>query len=268
MKITSEGAKMYPLSSPQKNIWNLQKYYSESSISAINGLLIFDDRKNSKILEKSVNKFVENQEGIRLQLAEKGNDVYQYVSEYKYFEIPVIQFDDIDEAKDHFQNTNNKTIEMTNSVMYRFCIFLTPNQSGIFFYFNHIVADAWTASIFCKDIIKNYNLLLNGETISSEKYTYVDYIKSEKQYFTSTRYDKDREYWYSRFTKQPLLKKIKPFFNKSTTIISNRFTKTIPRDISNKIKTWCFNNNISIAVIFEAIIFSYLYKINEKSEER
>lgn len=258
---------MYPLTTPQKNIWNLQKFYSDSSISNVSGMLTFDRQLDTNNLERAVNLFVKEQSGIRLRFIEKGKDVCQYVTDYEYINIPVISFGSINEARDYFLSDSQLQFCLTDSPMYRFYIFVTPEQSGVYPCFSHLISDAWTLSIFCRRVMESYSIICNGQDIIENSISYLDYVQNEENYMNSQKYINDHEYWEKRFNSKPELSKIKPCCDESRTARANRFTRILDKNKSANLKKWCMDNNCSIAVLFEAVLFIYLHRINEQANE-
>ena len=258
---------MYSLTTPQKNIWNLQKFYSDSSISNISGMLTFDKLLDTDMLEKAVNKFVKEQNGIRLRFTEKGRDVYQYVTEYEYINIPVKSFGSINKARNFFASDSHTPFCMTDSPMYRFYIFVTPEKSGVYPCFSHLISDAWTLSIFCRSVMENYSLLRDGQDIIDNSISYLDYVQSEEKYINSQKFVKDSDYWNNKFISKPELTKIKPCCEESKTAKAKRITNILDKNTSADLKNWCSDNSCSLAVLFEAAMFIYLHRINEHGNE-
>ena len=84
--------KYYNLTTPQKNIWNLQQYYSDTSISNLCGAIFYGEKRDEKLLEKAVNHIIYANTGLRLQLDEIDGEAVQYIAEYEYEQIPVRSF--------------------------------------------------------------------------------------------------------------------------------------------------------------------------------
>lgn len=57
---------MYSLTTPQQNIWNLQKYYEKTSISNLCGAIFYDVKLDYVVLNRAINKEIEIQAGLRL----------------------------------------------------------------------------------------------------------------------------------------------------------------------------------------------------------
>lgn len=62
----------FHLTTPQQNIWNLQKYYRGTAIANLCGAVFFQERRDSKLLPESVNA-VKNIMGIGMMLGSKGH---------------------------------------------------------------------------------------------------------------------------------------------------------------------------------------------------
>lgn len=60
----------FQLTTPQQNIWNLQKFYEDSNISNICGAIFYDTKLESDFLSQAINKEIELQTGLRLQFCE------------------------------------------------------------------------------------------------------------------------------------------------------------------------------------------------------
>ena len=257
---------MYALTAQQENIWNLQRYYEESGISNISGILSFEEKLDLNMFEKALNAFIKNNTGMRLQFQEKGKEVYQYVAEYQYEEIPVLKFAKMQDAREYFEKESKKPFSMTDTKMYRFCMFESEERNGVYTCFNHLVSDAWTLSLFCREAMQNYYQLSQGEQISEKEASYVDYIQKEKEYKASARYLKDEVYWKERFGIKPKLSFVKPNAAESKTVDAARMVKVLDEEMAKKVKEICVAYQISPAVLYEAVVFTYLYKLNETEE--
>lgn len=256
---------MFPITIPQQNIWNLQKYYSQSSISNICGMLVFEEHYNPKLLAGAVNAFVKRQEGMRIRFMEKGKEVFQYAVSYEEIEIPNLHFATLNEAKEYFEQEGKKPFPMTESALYRFFVFDTPKECGVCLCLSHLISDAFTLSLFCRKIIE----YLQNPNAESEHDTasYLDFVRAETDYLKSNRFQNDSLYWSERFSEKPAISRIKPGCVESTSAEAKRITKQIHEKETTQLKTWCDKNQISLAVLFEAAVFAYLYRINESPKE-
>lgn len=263
---------MYELTTQQQNIWNLQSYYEDTSISNISGILHFKERLDTDILKKAINLYVKYQEGARLRFVKGGSRVRQYVAEYEPFEIPVKQFVNLsdmhifadEEAKIPYHFGENKE---ASEWMYHFTIYETTKACGIIIHMNHLISDAWTLSLFCGTVIEYYRMFMKGINAELQFFRYIDYIQKEKIYLESDRFQKDTTYWRNRFTEAPVRKQIKPEIKEAVGISSIRLTEKIMGELSERIRKFCVKHSFSPAIIFESVIFTYLSKINNSKKE-
>ena len=74
-----------PLTMPQKNMYETEQFFDGTSICNIGGLLFLKiNNINIDILEKAVNKVIENSDGIRIKVVEENFKPFQSVFNYEY----------------------------------------------------------------------------------------------------------------------------------------------------------------------------------------
>ena len=112
----------YSLTTPQQNIWNLQKYYADSAISNICGAIFYDTRLRTDILSQAINKEIELQAGLRLQFCEIDGKPAQYVADYTYQDIPVRVFNTKEDYAVFANDFARQPVKLTGGRMYEFCI--------------------------------------------------------------------------------------------------------------------------------------------------
>ena len=250
----------YPLTTQQRNIWNLQKAYN-NSITNISGYIVFDAVLDKKKLAEAINLFVKSQEGMRLVITEDGKDIFQTPFAFRHFDIPVLYFEDDSSAKWFFEKDSLIPFDPNNE-FYRFYIFTIKESTGIYLCFNHLIADAWSASIFCNSVIKYYQQLSEGSNIEIVPGSYLDYIEKESKYVLSRRFARDKEYWEKYFSEKPVLSYIVPERKESIDGRAQRHTQILGPEMSMQIQQSCSEYGISPAVLFEAAVFIYLHRIN------
>ena len=255
----------YPLTTQQRNIWNLIRTYN-SSIANISGIIIFNSVLDTDKLAEAINLFVKSQEGIRIRISEEGKNIFQIPEDYCHFDVPVYQFDSLSDATRFFTQEGRVPFKSTDR-LYRFCIFTAEGHTGVFPCCSHLVADAWSLSLFCNSIIENYIKLANDDEIEPACFSYLEYAEKESEYILSQRFSRDKEYWETRFSEKPQLSFIVPERKDSFDGKSERFTSVLERDVSERIYNCCSENGISPAILFEAATLIYLHNINDSCDE-
>lgn len=55
------------LTTPQQNIWNLQKYYPDTAIANLCGAIFYNEKRDVEKLKQALNLVIEKQAGFRLR---------------------------------------------------------------------------------------------------------------------------------------------------------------------------------------------------------
>lgn len=258
----------YNLTEPQKNIYLREEYYNGTSINNISFTYCINRRLDKEVCKKVINKILEINDGLRLRISKENNNIVQYIKDYEYEEIEVINCfnKDMDEIKDVMQKDAEIPFKFFDSKLYKIKIYLLPkSKTGIYIKLHHIIADAWVTKILLKQFNEIYNLLVNDQDYITDKHSYIDFINKEKSYIESEAYKKDKEYWeeYLKNVPESIQFKDVALNNESKSI---RFTKYIPTELSKKINKYCKERSITPYSFFMSVYAIYLYKTLGKNE--
>ena len=249
---------VYNLTNPQKNIYQVEMTFKENtSINHITSFLKLDGNLDPVLLDKTINKIIELNDSFRIKFIEKDENLFQYIDEYKYTPINVVNLDkdDVDEFIDNY-----KKLEISLKTPFNFTIVLTPSCSFIFYKSHHIIADAWGMTQVAEQIKEIYTLLENDKDLSTyTKPSYLTLINRETKYFESKKYDIDKDFWLNYVAS---IDDTKPFNNINIfEAKASRFEQVIDNDLFNKISVFCKENGISNYSFFLGIIAIYFNKI-------
>ena len=187
--------KYYNLTSPQKNIWNTEQYYKNTAINNICGSILIEENVDLSILAQAINKFIETNDSFKLRIKIINGIPNQYFIENKIYDFEIFNFNNIDEIKNQAQAMVNTPFEILESQLFDFRLFKLPNGFGGFIInAHHIISDAATFGMIGKEVMSNYSKLKNCEELVSKSFSYSDYIKSEQEYFSGPRFEKDKIY--------------------------------------------------------------------------
>ena len=255
--------KYYNLTSPQKNIWNTEQYYKNTAINNICGSILIEESVDLSILAQAINKFIETNDSFKLRIKIINGIPNQYFIENKIYDFEIFNFNNIDEIKNQAQAMVNTPFEILESQLFDFRLFKLPNGFGGFIInAHHIISDAATFGMIGKEVMSNYSKLKNCEELVSKSFSYSDYIKSEQEYFSSPRFEKDKIYWNELFSDLPEVVSIPFSKNENNSIVANRIEFMFNIDLLNRINEFCKINNISLYNFLIAIYSIYIGKIN------
>lgn len=252
----------YDLTTPQQNIWNLQSYYSDTSIANICGAVFYREKREEEQLKKAINVLIENQSALRLRFVMKDGKARQYVKEYEHVNLPTRRFQEETEFEQYAQKVAATPIGLLDRDMFRIEIVYVGEQQGIFAVLSHLISDAWTFSLIVNEVDQIYYDLHDAVLPKSSNENYLKFIEEENAYFQSKRFQKDKDFWNGKYHEKPESSPIRYEKIKNKSIVAKRFERKLSDNLSNKIVSVCRTKNISEAVLFEASLMCYLYKIN------
>ena len=91
--------KMFKLTNPQKNIWNMEFYYSDTNICNICGTGLIKEEINIDLLKKAINILVSKNDSFRIRLTLENNIPMQYFTDFEPFDIEVIKISSMEELR-------------------------------------------------------------------------------------------------------------------------------------------------------------------------
>ncbi len=256
---------LYELTTPQKSIWKIESFFPNTNINNIAGSLKIDNNVNYLALEKAFNLIILENEAFRLNFTLKNAIPYQYINNYTYFNIDIIDINTEEEFTVFKNNFINKCFNTINTNLFYVKLLRMYDGSGyMFLSTHHLISDGYSMSLFINQIYNNYISICSNEVIlPSPKPSYLDFIKNNSNYLLSEKFFKARNYWEEQFCNLPSILNFKKSLNTSSISCSVK-KYTIDSSLMSKIKIYCSNNNISENIFFLAIFSIYLNKIFDK----
>ena len=87
-------AKKYELTNPQKSIYLTEQYYSGTTINNICGTSIINSTLDFELLKKAINIVIKNNDSFQIHFKLENNNLKQFLSDYKYQNIEIIDIQD------------------------------------------------------------------------------------------------------------------------------------------------------------------------------
>lgn len=255
---------LYDLTSSQDSIWLTEEYISNTSINNMGGYLYIDSKVDFDALNEAINLFIKYNDAPKLRFCIEKGIPKQYLVEYSPIQFDLVSLNSTEEAKELAQKEINTPFNIVDSKLFNFVMFKLPDGSGGFTtLFHHLISDAWNISLFLSEVMDYYSSITNQREIDSNFYpSYIDYIKSENEYKSSNRFQKDHDFWNSLFDTEPVVSHISPNSNISADTLAKRITFNLDTNIYSRISEFCKNNNCSIYTFFMTIYSLYIAKIN------
>lgn len=249
----------------------MRNFIRELILIIFYGTAIIENKVDFDLLKKAISIFLDNHDSFHLELVLDNNEMKQTLNNKKSFDVEIVDID----SKDDIKSIENDMISHVFDVYHgdTFCtkIFrLSDGTGGFIFNIHHLFADSWSLGIVANDIVRIYSCLVNGdEIIENDNFSYLDYIDSEKEYFASNKFKKDKEYWNNIFNTIPEQATIPgSLFDTSSNFspIAKRESFNIDKDLLNKIDDFCKSFNVSIFNFFMAVFAFYIGRVSGKDD--
>lgn len=259
--------KLFNLTIPQKAIFLSEQYSSGTNLNSIGGNIIIEEKVDLDLLEKALNIFVKNNDALRIRIHMEDSIPMQYIVPYEPFYLKRVFLKDKQDLDKLTSETVACPFNFFDSSLFNFTLFkFEDGTGGLTLSFHHIISDAWSISLFVDGIIKIYSNLLNNTTINeNENNSYLDFVKSEQDYFNTSRFKKDKEFWNSFFSSEPEHIIISNKKEKNITTTAKRKSFLLDKELYKKITSLCKEANCSLFTFFMAIYSLYLARINNSN---
>lgn len=253
---------IYQLTTPQKNIWELEQINGEGTpINHILSILKLKGTLNENLLVKTINKIIESNDSFRIKFIKDGAEIHQYFKSYEYCPIETkhLDTDDISEAIDEYQN-----LALSLDKTFSFCLIFTPNYTYVLYKSHHIIADAWSMTQIADQIKDFYEKLSKDESTESfEKPSYKNFINREISYYESNKYNIDKQFWNDYVTHISTTKLFN--YNDNFQKDGKRYIQPIDNNLFNSISIYCERNKITEYSFFLGVLTLYFNKIYNTS---
>lgn len=260
---------LYELTNPQKPIWLTEQYFTDTAVNTICGYTFITDTVNLEVLKKAIYEMIKSNDGMRLKINSKNDNVLQYVSDFEPFYIPTVELHTKEDIEKKALEMASIPFIQSNEFLFQFLLFKLPNNSGGFIVnVHHLIGDSWSLGLIAKEVTTIYSELLANCYEEKNYPSYLSYIETEKNYKDSEKYLKDKAYWEEIFKTVPEVASLQTFKEEKKEISCEgkreRFTFA-SKDLIN-IQTFCDRHKISVYNFFMAIYSLYISKISNLSD--
>ncbi len=266
--VTDPDRKSATITHPQKRVWYTEKIHPGTPLHNIGGSIMINGRIDFKLLEESINAFIQKHGGLRLVFIEEQAEPKQYVSSYRKIKLDFFDFSQYDNSEARFEQwvtrEAEKPLVIEQGQLFYFAMFsISDSDNGYLVKFHHLIADGWSTNIMTEQICDNYTRLLKGESIADRlEYSYLEYVASEQHYLCSPRFFKDKVFWNEKFKDLSSLS----FRKSSANLAGKRKRFELETELSGQIKAFVEQSKCSLNAFFITFYLLYLYKTTQQED--
>lgn len=258
--------KKYNLTYPEQAIYLTEQFYKNTNVNSICGTAIVEAKLDFDILKKAINYVVLKNDSFRIHLVQNKQGIEQYISDYKEFDIEIIDIHGKEDVATIENNIMQNNFHLFENDLFEFKIFRFENGNGGFLLnIHHIIADAWTLGLTCRKIMNVYANLKDFETIHDISSSYIDYIDDEQKYINSEKFSKDKAYWDKLLNDFPVSADLPSDLNSKDaelSCIGERLSFIVPKPKMKQIKDFCNANKVSNFAFLMAVYSIYIGRIS------
>ena len=150
--------KVYNLTNPQKNIWNIEKYYSGTSINNVGGSVYFKCPMDISVLQQAVANVIANVDIFKLNFKIEGENIIQFFTDSQEQYIPeIIELNSLSQLYPIEEQMCQTPFAFESNNLFNCKIFkFSDNTAATVLIIHHIISDSWTVGLFCKQIVQEY----------------------------------------------------------------------------------------------------------------
>ncbi len=202
----------FPLSSTQQAVWLDQLLAPDLPCYNVGGGLYFNGEIRLDLWERVIAQVVHDNDALRIILVDQLPLAGQKVLDQVDFKLVCHDYsakaDGEQQAWAHIERTFAVAFPLYGGLLWEIqWIQVTPRRGCFLFRFHHLIADGTSISLIGNAVVEAYNRLLRGEPANVANDlagpSYLDFVASDLRYLESPRYEKDREFWFSRLARAP-----------------------------------------------------------------
>ena len=258
--------KKYNLTYPEQAIYLTEQFYKNTNVNSICGTAIVEAKLDFDILKKAINYVVLKNDSFRIHLVQNKQGIEQYISDYKEFDIEIIDLHGKEDVATIENNIMQNNFHLFENDLFEFKIFRFENGNGGFLLnIHHIIADAWTLGLTCRKIMNVYANLVDFETVHDVGSSYIDYINDEQKYLGSEKFSKDKAYWDKLLNDFPVSADLPSDIisqNVELSCVGERLSFIVPKPKIKQIKDFCNTYKVSIFAFLMAVYSIYIGRIS------
>lgn len=267
-----ESIEYYELSNPQRRIWRTELLYERREMANIGYLVELKGTYNLDLLARAIRYVVKINRGLQLRFKyadEDQSDLLQYQPDYEEIEVALLEVDSEEELLEKLEELHRQRFDITDKYLCAFAVFSIGRQRyGLFEKAHHLVADGISAVIVAREVVDTYQKLEKQDFQESDKaFSYIDFLKAEKEYLGSEKYARDREYWLKRF--ENLQAEDITFAvnrEKKNSFKVHRGSYRIPADLISALEAYESGQRISNFALFMAAMAIYFHRYFDRRE--
>lgn len=208
----SEDVYKFPVSFSQMDMWLAARLAGESAAYQIAQGLLLEGPLHVPALARSLHAIVARHETLRTTFSEVEGNVLQVVMAEKEYELPVIDLEPLspDERERRLESIKQEVacapFNLEKGPLVRWQLArIGPEKHILFLTMHHLITDAWSDSIFLRELAAFYSAFAQGQELALPELPiqYGDFAVWERESRTAEQLASMLEYWKNELAENP-----------------------------------------------------------------
>ncbi|UXA53301.1 amino acid adenylation domain-containing protein [Xanthomonas prunicola] len=268
---------VFPLSSPQREIWLEQLMLGQSVSSNIGGYIEIDGDIDVGCLQRAAQTLVDQCEVLRMCITEDVDEEgipLQCFAETMHLPVPFADITSVQDRQGWLEQWIQEHMETpfqfdgTPLMRLSLCRF-DAGKWYLMVSLHHILMDGWSLFLTMETLGRLYSEMREGRPATVDVRSYRDFIESDRSYQHSAQYETDRQYWLAKYSVLP-----EPLFSTapgamSTAEVSGVSVNVVhefPADLLDRLTQLAAEHGVSQFQILLVVLYAYFSRTQEREE--
>jgi len=207
--MTHTQHRLYPLTSNQREICFDQMLHPSVPLYNIGGYLQIDGAVDPKLFEQAINFLVQRHDALRTVLVQSTEEMPKQTF---LEDLPVkVKVHDFSGEKNPRQSALTflqqqfvQPFDLYEKPLFHFALLkIDKNCFFCFEKYHHLIVDGWSISLMNQSFTTIYTQLIQCQNIGRVAPSYLAFVKNDRAYIESERYQTHRQYWLEKYQTLP-----------------------------------------------------------------
>ncbi len=264
--ISNQKKKLFPLASPQLDIWFDQMLLPENPQYNVGSYTHIEGAINPILFESAVQYLVNHHDALRMQVVLENDAFPQQIFVDKVeIKLPIHDFsqapDPQQAALTWMEDQVVQPFPLEGHRLFRLALLRLGETDFQFFCVgHHLIVDRWSLALMSTRLGEIYTALEQGKTPDLVAPAYQDFVQDDQRYRESSRYTAHRNYWLEKYAHlpEPLLVARHPTPSGLSMAPSDRQVMTLNRLFYNRLKDLAKRCDVSTFHLILGALYVYL----------
>jgi amino acid adenylation domain-containing protein len=265
--MTHAQTRLYPLTSPQREIWYDQVLHERVPLYNIGGYVKIPGAINPDWFEQAVNLLLKKHDTLRTMLTEVTDEdgiPMQTYAEELTVTVPLRDFSAEEQpheaAMAWMQQRFIEPFELTGQPLFRYYLVKTSDECYYWLMqYHHLIIDGYGVALLNRSLAEIYTQLANQQIPNLDSPSYVNFIENDRAYVESAVFEKQRQYWLNLYPAppEPLLNPRYRSHYTDKLIGSGVEVLYLPREFYNRLKRKAKQHNATLFHLLLGALYVY-----------